>query len=221
MAIRPLTEGKKPRAAARRPLEQTPAEPSAIADEADLTPVVGENLRLLRKRHGLSLEKLAERSGVSRAMLNQIELGRSTPTINVLWRIASALGVAFSALLTAPRRAGATVLRAREQPELRSADGRFVSRALFPMDHRPRRVEFYQLKLARGGVERAEPHPPGTVENLVVAAGAVEIEVDGRAHPLAAGDAVQFEADQPHAYRNRGRGDALMYLVMTYAEGVA
>jgi len=51
-----------------------------MADEADLGPVVGENLRRLRALHGLSLDKLAERSGVSRTMLNQMELGQSAPT---------------------------------------------------------------------------------------------------------------------------------------------
>ncbi|MEP7126331.1 MAG: helix-turn-helix transcriptional regulator, partial [Byssovorax sp.] len=52
---------------------------------SDLTPVVGANLRRLRAKRGLSLERLARASGVSRAMLGQIELGQSTPTINVLW----------------------------------------------------------------------------------------------------------------------------------------
>src|SRR5215813_8142085 len=73
---------------------------------ADLTSVVGRNLRRLRLERGLSLEALAKQSGVSRAMLGQIELGQSAPTINVLWRIARGLGVTFSALITAQQRTG-------------------------------------------------------------------------------------------------------------------
>src|SRR5438552_16590882 len=72
---------------------------------ADLAPVVGANLRRLRMRRGLSLEKLAQKSGVSRAMLGQIELGQSAPTINVLWKIARALDVTFATLIQA-REAG-------------------------------------------------------------------------------------------------------------------
>ena len=69
----------------------------ASADaSSDLTPIVGGNLRRLRMKRGLSLERLSRASGVSQAMLGQIELGQSTPTINVLWKIARALGVAFS-----------------------------------------------------------------------------------------------------------------------------
>src|SRR5688572_32104821 len=60
------------------------------AEAADLTPILGANLRRLRVRRGLSLERLAKASGVSRAMLGQIELGQSTPTINVVWKISRA-----------------------------------------------------------------------------------------------------------------------------------
>ncbi len=197
--------------------------PSASPHEApaagDLTPVVGANLRRLRVRRGLSLERLAQASGVSRAMLSQVELGRSTPTITVLWRIAQALGVPFSALMTDRRAAGPTVQRRTEAKVLTSHDGRFSSRALFPFDE-PRRVELYELRLAPQAVERAEPHAPGTTENLVVSAGAVEIEVDGARTTLAAGDAMLFQADVPHAYVNPGEREAILYLVMSYAEPV-
>jgi transcriptional regulator with XRE-family HTH domain len=186
---------------------------------ADLTGVVGENLRRLRSQRGLSLEKLAQQSGVSRAMLGQIELGQSAPTINVLWKIASGLGVTFSALLTAQQRSGALVLRSQSARLLTSSDRKFTSRALFPVNE-PRRVEFYELRLSPGGVEHAEAHAAGTTENLVVAAGAVDIEVGGQRHSLDEGDAIMFEADEPHVYRNRARGESVMYLVMTYADTV-
>lgn len=188
-------------------------------DGRELTAQVGANLRRLRLRRGLSLERLARSSGVSRAMLGQIELGQSTPTISLLWKIARALGVTFSALITSPGAAAPQVLRKRDAKLLTSQDRTFTSRALFPVDQ-PRRVEFYQLELAAGGEEQAPPHAPGTVENLVVAAGTVEIAVDGARHELQAGDAILFQADRDHAYRNPGTTKALMYLVMTYSEDV-
>jgi quercetin dioxygenase-like cupin family protein len=81
-------------------------------------------------------------------------------------------------------------------------------------------VEFYELRLAPKGVEHAEPHAPGTTENLVVAKGQVVIEVRGQTHELGTGDAILFEADAPHVYRNPGGSEAVLYLVMTYAESV-
>jgi transcriptional regulator with XRE-family HTH domain len=178
---------------------------------------VGRNLRRLRGERGLSLEKLSRASGVSRAMLGQIELGQSAPTINVAWKIATALGVPFSALLGERAEGGIHVLKAADSKKLTSHDGRYVSRALFPFDER-RRVELYELTLLPGGVEQAHAHNPGTMENLVVAQGQLEIDVAGRREVLGAGDAILFEADVPHVYRNLSGGETLMYLVMVYAD---
>ncbi|MBK7859093.1 MAG: helix-turn-helix transcriptional regulator [Archangiaceae bacterium] len=210
------------RAAREHSTKRAPQRSVEVAsDQAspDLAPIVGDNLRRLRNKAGLSLEKLSKASGVSRAMLGQVELGQSAPTINVLWKISRALGVPFSALISQPAATGITVLKATQAKRLTSHDGTFQSRALFPFGA-PRKVEFYELRLARGGVEEAHPHPPGTSENLIVAKGQVEIDVAGEVHPLDTGDAIVFEADKPHAYKNRGREDAVMYLVMTYAEEI-
>lgn len=201
---------------ARAPKSKKPPEPEP---STDLAPVVGKNLKRLRAERGLSLERLAQASGVSRAMLGQVELGQSAPTINVLWKMARALDVPFSALIASSQTSGAKVMRFDAAKRLMSSDGSFQSRALFPYDE-PRRVEFYELKLGPKGVEKAEAHAPGTTENLVVARGSVEIQTGATTHRLDAGDAILFEADQPHVYRNGGSSEAVLYLVMTYAEQV-
>ncbi len=188
-------------------------------DAEAIPPAVGINLRRLRSKRGLSLQQLAQRSGVSRAMLGQIELGRSAPTINLLWKIARALDVTFSALITRQDEVAPRVLSAADAKLLTNQQGTFTSRALFPFDE-PRRNEFYELRLKAGGQEQAHPHPPGTLENLVVTAGSLEITVGETAHRLRTGDAILFTADVPHTYRNPGAVDAVIYLVMTYAEDV-
>ena len=182
----------------------------------DLTPVVGATLRRLRVKRGLSLERLARVSGVSRAMLGQIELGKSTPTINVLWKVAQALDVSFSTLLGQRERPKTAVLLERARGKiLSSQDGSFTSRALFPFDV-SRKVEFYELHLAPHGVERADPHAMGTIENLVVTAGSMQLRVGTERFRLGPGDAIFFEADVPHEYQNCGQDEVAMYLVMTY-----
>jgi transcriptional regulator with XRE-family HTH domain len=201
------------------PLFSAPRPAQRRSRHRDGTPEVGGNLRRLRSRRGLSLVRLSERSGVSRAMLSQIELGQSTPTINVLWKIAGALGVPFSALITSGGPAATRVLSARDAKILTNHDKTFTSRALFPFNE-PRRNEFYELRLVVGGQEIAEPHAPGTVENLVVTVGEVEIVVAGAVHRLRTGDAILFRADVAHAYRNVGQVEVFMYLAMAYAEDV-
>jgi transcriptional regulator with XRE-family HTH domain len=186
-------------------------------DAPDLAPIVGANLRRLRTGRGLSLEKLAQKSGVSRAMLGQIELGQSAPTINVLWKIARALDVTFASLVQEREAGGTVVLRKSQTKLLTSQDGRFSSRALFPVAG-PRRAELYELHLAADAREDAEAHAPGTHENLVVTEGALELHVRDEVHTLEAGDAISFEADVPHAYVNTRAQRCVMYLVMTYAD---
>lgn len=187
------------------------------AETGELAALVGHNIKRLRSRQGYSLERLSKLAGVSRAMISQIELGRSVPTIGLLWKLARALGVPFATLTSDPTTAGTVVLRADKAKVLSSADRSFTSRALFPFDGE-RRVEFYKLTLAPRAVEIAVPHASGTVENLTVVTGDVEIEVNGTIHRLHADDSILFEADVPHAYRNVSSVTAVMYLVMTYVE---
>jgi transcriptional regulator with XRE-family HTH domain len=170
----------------------------------------------MRTTRGLSLERLSRASGVSRAMLGQIELGQSTPTINTIWKIARALNCQFSALIT-NQPAGATkVLQAAKAKILTSRDGKVSSRALIPCGQ-SRQVEFYELRLAPLASECAEPHPPGTIQNLIVTSGSLEMVVGDSHHTLEAGDAIQFEADVQHEYRNAESVETVIYLIMTHA----
>jgi transcriptional regulator with XRE-family HTH domain len=191
---------------------------SAENEAQELKRRVGENLGRLRKQRGLSLERLAAVSGVSRAMLGQVEAGESAPTIALLWKVARGLDVRFADLLGDEAAGDVVLLPADTSKVLRSADGGFESRALFPFD-KHRLAEFYELRLGGGHLERAVPHPEGTYENIVVHSGRLRLTV-GDAEPtnLRAGDAIFFRADVPHAYENPGLRDAIMYLVMTYAE---
>jgi quercetin dioxygenase-like cupin family protein len=74
--------------------------------------------------------------------------------------------------------------------------------------------------MAPGAVEDAEPHAPGTTENLTVAHGKVEIVAGDDRSVLSAGDSIYFQADVPHSYRNPGPDRAVMFLVMTYPTAI-
>jgi hypothetical protein len=106
------------------------------------------------------------------------------------------------------------VVRARESKVLTNQEGSFSSRALFPPGDRPQ-SEFFEVRLKVGAQEQAQPRAPGTLANLVVGAGIVDVTVDRTTHHLETADAILFGCDVPHAYRNTGRVDALIYLVVT------
>ncbi len=192
--------------------------PADIPD-GNIGAVVGANLRRLRRQRGLSLDSLAKVSGVSRAMLSQIEIGQSVPSINVVFKVARAFGLPFSALLASSAARRVHLMPAKTAKTLRSTSGEFSSRALFPFSAK-RRTEFYELRLSAGGVEYADAHAAGTMENLIVVRGEVEITISCGQYVLPAGDALLFQADEPHKYRNLANEEALIYLVMTYRDNV-
>jgi transcriptional regulator with XRE-family HTH domain len=178
--------------------------------------VVGRNLKELRSQRGLSLDQLAATTGISRSVLGQIELGKTTSSVSVVWRIAQAFGVHFSVLLRSTAPHGNTVLRAADAKRLVGPEGRFSSRALYPFGDNPP-AEFYELYLAPHSREDAQAHAPGTRENLIVTSGRLELTCGTEKWELGKGDAIVFTADKPHSYVNPTSQECWMYLMMTYS----
>jgi rhodanese-related sulfurtransferase/transcriptional regulator with XRE-family HTH domain len=201
--------------ASERPAASVKSAPTA-EEEIGLDGIVGTNLRELRAKRGLTLDVLAKMTGLSRALLGQIEIGRSAPSVSVVWKVARAFDVPFSALLAAPGNVETKLLPNATAKRLVSPDGRYSSRALFPFGEQ-QQVEFYELWLAAHAREDAEAHAPGTRENLVVVTGRLEVLVGTERYQLAKGDAIVFGADVTHSYINPGSEECLMHLVMTYA----
>jgi transcriptional regulator with XRE-family HTH domain len=193
--------------------------PQTSAQEANdaLEYLVGVNLARLRAERQLSLDALARASGVSRAMLAQIESARSVPSIKVLHKIAGALKVSVAAFLRRHATNGIEFLAADQATRLVTSNGRFSARPLFPSSA-PASAEFHELRIAPLHTETGSPKPPGTTVNLVVSDGTLELRVHDRTQLLGTGDAIVFDADQPHALRNPGSTEARAYQVTVNAE---
>ncbi|MDU8357497.1 MULTISPECIES: helix-turn-helix domain-containing protein [Pseudomonas syringae group] len=200
-----------------------PQESSSTADDCNnseddvIGPRVANNLQRLRSKRHLSMDALARLTGVSRAMLAQIESGRSVPSIKVLCKIARGLKVSVAAFLDDRAFEGVAVLPAQQSKRLVSASGAFVSRALFPFDL-ARQTEFYEVRLSALSEEVSEGHGPGVQENLVVAQGVLEVSLNEERYLLSTGDSILFYADQPHRYRNPADSEAVAFLVVTHPE---
>lgn len=169
---------------------------------AELARHVAESLRQQRKVQQLSLDDLAQKSGVSRAALSQIEGARTNPTLAVLWKIAVGLGIPFQQLLGTQAGSGPKILRAGDSPPLRSANGQMESRLLSP-GGAPPGLEVYELRLSPRGSYQSEAHSKGTTETLVVLTGALRMTVGDEAYELATGDTIFFNADVTHVYESR------------------
>lgn len=183
---------------------------------AELARRVAESLRRFRQDRQLSLDDLAQRSGVSRAALSQIEGRRTNPTLSVLWKIAVGLEVPFHDLLGGHQDAPILVLKSGDAPPMRSADGRTESRLLSPGGSATE-TEVYELRLVPRAIHKSEAHSRGTTETLIVLVGNMRLTVGGAVQEIAAGDSVFFRADTEHAYENVGGREARCINIIHYA----
>ena len=180
----------------------------------DSTRLISHNLKNIREEKRISLDKLAELTGVSKSMLGQIERGESSPTIATIWKIANGLKISFTALLTAPQADIRLVRRADLQP-LVEDNGKYLLYPYFPIEE-GRRFEVYGVEIEKGGYLSAETHPAGTQEFLTVFAGELTVRVNNQEFNLQAGDSLRFKADSPHVYHNSGETLTTLSMVICY-----
>jgi transcriptional regulator with XRE-family HTH domain len=176
--------------------------------------ILAANLRKLREERRLSLDKVAETTGVSKSMLGQIERGESSPTIQTVWKIANGLRVSFSSLMDVPE-SETVVVSLADIPPVRGDEGKFRVYSVFPY-HEDTRFEILAVELDDGAYSSSEAHTPGTVEYLLVVAGEIRVAAGDEERTLRSGDSMKYRADRPHSYRNVGDGKAAFRMVMFY-----
>ena len=184
----------------------------AVSDGAVST-LVGHNLRRLRKQHRWSLEELALYSGVSRAMLGQIEQGKSVPSIRTLWQAAQALGVSVSWFLESQHDASVLLIKPAKDVAtvLKPGDGEL--RALH-MPTEGHRDEFYELRLAPGArLSLTTPAKPRRI-NVALSEGTLEVLIDEASYQLGPREALQFEGTDALTWRNTGLIEAKAFVVI-------
>lgn len=175
---------------------------------------LGTRIRAERRARGLSIERLAELSGISRSMVSEVERGAKTPTVLVLDRLATALGTSIARLLDEPTREVPQVLRHATQRVLRDPSG-WERRVLSPV---LAGVEFEFMRTTLGpGVDAGEfaAHAPGSREYVAVESGTLRLTIDGRPQVLRAGDSAYYPGDRRHAFANdHDTADCVFYLAM-------
>jgi transcriptional regulator with XRE-family HTH domain len=195
-------------------LRETPIPPGDEIGAAELARRVADSLREQRRRRDMSLDQLAQRTGVSRAGLSQIETCKTNPSIGVLWKIASGLGIPFSELIGEGQQS-VSVLRRGDAQVLRSTDRKFESRPLMP-SAAGNQIEVYELRLAGRARHASDAHGAGTRELVIVLGGVLRMVVGDRREDLTVGDSMLFNANLAHAYENPGGGEARYLDVIIY-----
>jgi quercetin dioxygenase-like cupin family protein len=182
--------------------------PDAVAE------ALAANVRRLRTAHGLTLEALAARAEVSRGMLIQIEQRRVNPSLGTVVRIADALDVGVQQLVDLGGDRRMRLVGAEEPVELWRSPGGGSGRLIVGSDGREH-VEAWDWTLRPGDEHVAEAHPAGAREIVYVLDGRLTVAAGEQEATAAPGEAIVFDADVDHAYRNAGDQDvrALMVVV--------
>lgn len=173
----------------------------------DIALHLANTLKGLRQARGWSLTLAAGKTGVSKAMLGQIERNESSPTVATLWKIATGFNVPFSVFLEAEAAPARPVFDPQQQD--------MVVVPIFPYDPQLR-FDHFSIRLAPGALSESSAHDHGVVEHVVVITGELEMKIDGEWRLLRAGEGVKFHGDRPHAYRNSAADEAHFHSLIHY-----
>lgn len=166
----------------------------------DLQHRIAARLRSLRSERGWSLDDLAHRSGVSRATLSRLENAETSPTTQILAKLATAYGLTLTRIVHMAEEGFRPLVRRAEQPVFEDRMLDFRRRSVSPPD-RNLRAEMLECRLGPGQVIEYEAPPrPGLEHHLLLLAGALEMTVDGADHRLAAGDCLRFQLHGPSRF---------------------
>jgi transcriptional regulator with XRE-family HTH domain len=159
------------------------------------------NIRRLRKQGKLTQAELAERAGVPRATLANMEQDDSNPGVQSIIAVAKALGVGMDELLSpSPERRYFKVTH-EDQQEYRAENGRFLARLVSPIASKG--VQIHHVTILPGCRSIGRPHPLGAQEYFLTLSGTALLQIDDETVEVEAGALVQFPGHRKHVYINR------------------
>ncbi|MFC1457583.1 helix-turn-helix domain-containing protein [Microvirga arabica] len=170
----------------------------------DISTHLAVRLRDLRTGAGMTLDSLADRTGVSRSMISLIERGESSPTAAVLDRLAAGLGVTLASLFARQESEAASPLSRREdQPVWRDPESGYTRRNLSASGF-PSPIELVEVVLPPGArVAYDTAHRAATVHQQIwTIEGAIELTLGEETYRLATGDCLSMRLDRPTLFRN-------------------
>ncbi|ANT59501.1 XRE family transcriptional regulator [Salipiger sp. CCB-MM3] len=156
---------------------------------------LARRLAALRGERGLTLDQLAEQSGVSRAALSRFEKGETSPTAEVLGKLCLAYGLSMSRLMAMVEEGFTAHVPAAEQPVWEDAETGFTRRVVSP-GATGLAAEMLHCTLTPGAEIAYDASPvPGLEHHLHLLSGKLRVEVEGAAHEMAAGDTLRYRLE--------------------------
>ncbi|RYF27031.1 MAG: XRE family transcriptional regulator [Comamonadaceae bacterium] len=193
----------------------------------DINTRIAQRLRELRDARGYSLEALAERSGVSRSNISLIERGRSSPTAVVLDKLAIGLSVALASFFddsadgadSPGREPLSPLIRRADQPLWQDPASGYVRRRLSPPAPSPLQLVEVSFPPGQRVSLDSAVHDADIHQQVWLIEGRMELTVGDTTWPLAAGDCLAMQLNQPIVFHNPGKKPARYVVALTTVAG--
>ncbi|MDX6233470.1 MAG: hypothetical protein QOH68_2494 [Nocardioidaceae bacterium] len=178
----------------------------------DISKRIGQRVALEREHRGWSLSELAERSGVSRAMIHKVERGESSPTATLLGKLSGAFGLTVSTLIARGEPRGTRVLSRADQELWIDPDTGYKRRQIITMPA----GDITEVVMPPGKEVAVPPESYDFGMHVVwVVEGVLTLVVGDESHELAVGDRLRMGDPAPVIYRNASTED-VRYLVTVF-----
>ena len=174
------------------------------------------NLKRIRKSHHMSLDMMAEKTGVSKSMLGQIERGESNPTISTIGKIVEGLRIPFEALLYM-KGDNVLVMQSDEFPVCREREQEYQFKQMIPFEQTGK-FELLSVRLEAETECQNPPHHEGTVEYVTVIQGRLLLSVGEEEYVVEEQQAVRFHTTQNYFYKNHGKTPLLLQVVISHEQ---
>lgn len=176
------------------------------------------NLKRIRKTKNMSLDMLAEKTGVSKSMLGQIERGESNPTVATIEKIVDGMKVSFEELIY-PKEESILIIDQKEQPLYREKQNAYQIKAIFPFE-RQKNFEIYEVVIEPGEICDGLMTEEGMAEYIMVQKGVLTLETNHGKYEVSSAHAVRLCAEGPHYYANHNTEQLILNVCTGYKSGM-
>jgi XRE family transcriptional regulator, regulator of sulfur utilization len=178
---------------------------------------IGEIINEIRKKNQMTLKILSEKSGVSKAMLSQIESDKVNPTIATLWKISVGLGVNINELtrVISVKKRNFTLTKKNDITLLDCDEEGVHINTLTPFDM-IEDLEIYLMTFRESSKLSSKAHFPGTEEFLTLLEGTITVTAGKNITIMNKDDFLTYHSDIEHCIENTGKDKAVVHMVVRY-----
>ena len=191
------------------------------APKQDIVVNVGERVKYIREKHGLSLEDVYQRTNIDVSLLAQIEEGKVPPPLGTVIKLAKALEMKMGYFISGEENRAYTIVSVNDRKVISRYDSQkgkaygYEYESLAP-HKKDRHMEPFLVTLEPAPTEEERSTHDGQ-EFIFVLKGKMEVRLGEDIHLLEPGDAIYYDSTVPHLVKCHGN-ETTKILAVLYAE---